>query len=82
MTALLPETIDTDVPDDLRHSVCVHCYPPDGPFPPVVIAVCGAELPTDEWEWPDDAPPPADGDMCVVCVDLMQYPCARCGAVP
>jgi hypothetical protein len=65
VTAPAPERAATEqAADDLTHSVC-HCDPDR--------ALCGTNV-TDS-EWADD-----DEELtCVVCLDLVDQPCPRCG---
>jgi hypothetical protein len=68
-TETAPAPVTTDTGDsDLDHVFC--CEP--------TMALCGVNIagdPVNEGEWTEDDP-----DLCVVCVDLSDLPCERCGA--
>lgn len=80
MTAVAPELVDSDL-GELQHAVCGTCWPLPLPAGTTAVrALCGTELLVDEWELPSDGyAPPAPQDMCVVCHDLEQSACPRCG---
>ncbi|WP_329214894.1 hypothetical protein OG352_05460 [Streptomyces sp. NBC_01485] len=68
MTTLAPERAPAtvgDADDDLTHSVC-ECTPD--------IALCGTDMAGAEWADEDD-----DVTCCVVCLDLEDEPCPKCG---
>lgn len=68
MTTLAPEptAATTDQGDDLSHAACP-CYPD--------TALCGVDV--SGLEWADEGDDPTD--PCVVCLDLAEQPCPRCG---
>ncbi|MFD4258198.1 hypothetical protein ACFWR9_11345 [Streptomyces sp. NPDC058534] len=65
MTALVatPTTVD-QAHDDLTHVVC-YCDPN--------LALCGTDVTDSDWVDEDE------DTTCVVCVDLVDQPCPRCG---
>jgi hypothetical protein len=68
VTILAPEpaTTASDGGDDLSHAACP-CFPD--------VALCGVDV--SGWEWAEDGQQPEN--PCVVCVDLDEQPCPRCG---
>lgn len=75
MTAIAPEMISSDLDDDIVHFVCDVCYPP----PPTedARAMCGVEVDIDR----EEVISPDPGRCCVVCEEMVERPCERCGTV-
>lgn len=57
--------------DDLAHVYCPGCDPKGN------VAFCGADLTgAQEVGWSDVVD---DADLCIVCDELSDHPCAKCG---
>lgn len=61
-----PELDDHDDDDDGLEHYCCRCNPD--------IALCGVDLEDAEYLPPGESP-----NDCVVCLDLKDKPCSRCG---
>ena len=61
-----PDTTGNDFGNDLEHYCCT-CS--------INVAFCGADLSDAEYVEYEETP-----DDCVVCVELKDRPCERCGA--
>lgn len=55
--------------DDLTHVFC-RCDPDTG--------LCGADIATHPMNY-EDWDPDEEPDLCIVCADLLDAPCERCG---
>ncbi|CBG73096.1 hypothetical protein SCAB_60771 [Streptomyces scabiei 87.22] len=68
MTTLVPEpaTTTNGHGDDLSHGVC-DCDED--------TALCGTDVTGVPWATKDDE----SDNLCIVCVDLVELPCPRCG---
>lgn len=65
---------DFQEPKPELHHFCAVCYPVPRPGQ---ISACGHVTNVDG---PVFVVPPASWPLCVVCEDLYELPCARCGA--
>lgn len=63
----------------LRHKFCGNCYREDSAAEKPPVPFCGLRKPN--WTMiPLNSGKPAE--WCVVCADLYEQPCPRCGSLP